>query len=338
MKGVLYHLTVPSSPLARCDAVVQEVRALRAHFGGDIVHLYPGRAPGTRFPRRWWGLHRLLYLLRIDQQVHCHHIYNPDPYPFAVLSWLRRPIIYTAAAGAQRAAPAMVRALARRCHTLVVATEDERTLLATWDVANVAVVRPGIELARFSYTPLPSGTSPTLLMASAPWTLAQFESKGVTTLLSLAQEMPDLHLVFLWRGVLVDEMRRRVRAAGLDSRVEVLDYQVDVNAILARVHATVVLAEGDAIIKAYPHSLLESLATGRPVLVSAGIPMAQDVTRAETGVVVESLAIAHLRVAVEQLLTDYSRYQKRVLAAQVGNWSTARVIADYEQIYSAVVP
>ena len=333
----LYHLTVPSSTLSACDAVVQEVHALRAHFGGDIVHLYPGHVPGTRFPRRWWGLQRLLFLLRADRQVACHHCYNPDPYLFAVLRLLRRPIIYTAAAGVQRADPTTVRTLAQHIHTLVVATEDERALLAAWEVTNVAVVPPGIEVGRFTYTPLPMGTPPTLLMASAPWTLAQFESKGVTALLALAQEMPDLHLVFLWRGVLADEVLRRVRAAGLEARVEVLNRQVDVNTILSRVHATVVLAEGNALIKAYPHSLLESLAAGRPVLVSAAIPMAQDVARQTNGLVVEKLDIAHLRVAVDQLFSDYPRYQQRVLAAHPNIWSQARVIADYGQIYATAV-
>jgi len=331
---LLYHLTVPPSPLSACDAVVQEVHALRTHFGGDLVHLYPGRVPGTRFPRRWWGLQRLPLLLRADRRVTCHHLYNPDPYPFAVLRLLRRPIIYTAAAGVRRANPATIRALARHIHRLVVATEDERAFLATWDVTNVAVVRPGIEVGRFSYTPLPPETPPTLLMASAPWTLAQFESKGVTALLALAQEMPDLHLVFLWRGVQADEMQRRVRAAGLEARVEVLDRQVDVNAVLARVYAAVVLAEGDALVKAYPHSLLESLAAGRPVLVSAVIPMAQDVVRQESGLVVETLDVAHLRSAVTQLFADYARYQQNALATRAEAWSQARVMVEYGQLYA----
>ena len=35
--SVLYHLTVPPSPLAACDAVAQEVETLLAHFGGELA-------------------------------------------------------------------------------------------------------------------------------------------------------------------------------------------------------------------------------------------------------------------------------------------------------------
>ena len=43
----------------------------------------------------------------------------------------------------------------------------------------------------------------------------------------------------------------------------------------------------EAIVRSYPHSLIEALVTGKPVLVSRSVPMADYVEQAGCGVVVE---------------------------------------------------
>lgn len=332
--NILFHLTVPPSARAECDAVVQEVHALHSRFGGVIDHLYPGRRPGTRFPRRFWGVMRWPLLRWAERRAVIHHIYNPDPYPFAILRWLRRPVIYTISAGIQARDAANARELARRVHTLVVATEQERDRLRGWGIENARVVRPGIDLARFSPAPPPPDLPPTLLMGSAPWTREQFRTKGVDALLALARRWPELHLVFLWRGILYEEMMRRVRASGLSDRVEVINERTDVNAVLARVHAAVILTTEDALIKAYPHSLLEALAAGRPVLVSRRVPISRDVQEADCGIVLEDVEISSLARALRALLADYEAYARRA-ADLSATFSQQRLLAEYGAIYRA---
>ena len=332
---VCYHLTVPPSSWAACDAVVQEATALQVRFGGVINHLYPGRKPGTRFPRFFWGLPRLLRLRHLERQVTVHHIYNPDPYPFAILPWLRRPVVYTISAGVQAGDRQNAQRLARRVQVLVVATEIDRERLNAWGIDNVVVVSPGMDLARFSSASLPSELPPTLLMGSAPWTREQFHTKGVKALLAMAQSWPDLHLVFLWRGILYQEMMQRVRTLGLDDRVDVINWQVDVNTVLARVHAAVALATGDAIIKAYPHSLLEALAAGRPVIVGARIPLGMDVQMASAGVLLETLTVPALTHAFQTILNDYDGFAQRA-AALGATFSLPHFLEQYADVYQRV--
>jgi glycosyltransferase involved in cell wall biosynthesis len=323
--------------MSACDAVVQEVEALRERFGGEISHLYPGRTPGTRLPRRWWGLQRLAYLRRAERKIGCHHIFNPDPYPFALLRFLRRPVVYTVVAGVRSADHAATGRLARQVTTLVVSTMADLKRLQGWGIRNVVSVCPGIDVSRFSYTALPADIAPTLLMGSAPWTREQFRTKGVDALLELAQQIPHLHLVLLWRGVLVDEIVRRVRAAGLERRVEVLTEQVDVNKILGRVHAAVVLAAEETLIKAYPHSLLEALAAGRPVLVSCSIPMATYVEQNGCGVVVEEVSAAGVQVALERLVQEYPDYQQGARDIDMRDWAVEQMLDAYGRIYNAAL-
>jgi hypothetical protein len=66
--------------------------------------------------------------------------------------------------------------------------------------------------------------------------------------------------------VLTDKMERRVRQMNLENQVTVLNKQVDVNKILAGVHASITLAATPGIVKSYPHSLLDSFPCrlGRP--------------------------------------------------------------------------
>jgi glycosyltransferase involved in cell wall biosynthesis len=336
---VLYHLTIPPSPWAALDAMVQEVEALRAlsENGGQVLHLCPGRAPGTRFPRRWWGLQHVPYLRRVEGQFDIHHIFNPDPYPLDILRFMRRPVVYTAAAGAQGADRKTVQRLAQRVHTLVVPTEAARAELNEWGISNVVAIRPGIDVTRFSHTPPPLKPL-TLLMGSAPWTVEQFKSKGVEALLEAAQARPDLRLIFLWRGLHLQEMERRIAQKGLKDRVTTINRQVDVNEALAQVHAAVVLADDTRLVKAYPHSLLEAMAAGRPVLVSRAIPMADYVERTGCGQVVEAVNFQSLLAALDQLEADYEACRAAALRAGRRDFSQQQMVGAYRQLYVSLSP
>ena len=155
-------------------------------------------------------------------------------------------------------------------------------------------------------------------------------------MLSAAQQAPHLRLVFLWRGVLAEEMERLVRRLNLEKQVTVLDRLVDVNQVLAGVHASITLAAAPTIVKAYPHSLLESLAAGKPVLVSRAIPMADYVEQAGCGQVVESVTPADVLAAIESLASGYEGLRR--VAQQVGqrDFSLQAMIASYGRLYEHV--
>ncbi|MFQ6100909.1 MAG: glycosyltransferase [Anaerolineae bacterium] len=332
---VLYHLTIPSSSAAH-DAVVQEVKALQTHLGGEIVYLNPARRPGSLYPERLYGLHRLLYLRRREATVRLHHVYNPHLFYFPYLRWLRRPIVYSVTAGLRLQQQYGDLKKLERLAAIVVSNERDRATLRGWGLENVHVVRPGIDTSRFSPAPMSPGPGCTLLAGSAPWTEAQFHSKGVEALLGAAEARPDLRLIFLWRGLLFEEMQARVAQRGLQARVEVIDRPVDVNEVLARVHAAVVLATDATLVKAFPHSLLEAVAVGRPVLVSRALPMADYVERTGCGQVVEAVTSEGVLAALARLETDYDMY--RTAALQVGqrDFSRQTLVEAYGRLYVSV--
>ena len=107
--------------------------------------------------------------------------------------------------------------------------------------------------------------------------------------------------------------------------------------MLARVHAAVVLAGRPGLVKAYPHSLLEALAAGRPVVVSGGNPMAAYVRDTGCGRVVARLETADLVEAIRELRQDYKAYRAR--AAEVGrrDFSQEDLVAAHRELYRALL-
>jgi glycosyltransferase involved in cell wall biosynthesis len=175
------------------------------------------------------------------------------------------------------------------------------------------------------------------MVGSAPWMKSQFQSKGIDALLETAQKMPNLRLICLWRGVLVEEMERRVRQMKLESRIEIINKKVNVNQILAGVHGSITLVTDPAIIRSYPHSLLESLAAGKPVIVSRSIPMSDYVDQNQCGSVVETVTSANIRKAIETLTEYYAKYQQNAQRIGTRDFFPQAMINSFQQVYQKIL-
>ena len=328
---ILYHIATLRPKHPKAEAIWQEIAALQANFQGEIAWINPNQVFRFYVPRLLFGFHMLRRLRRRESNLGLHHFYNPDPFPFPYLRLLRRPIVYSITCGVgQRPPPRNFFA-----NLAALAVTDERSFrqLSTWGFDNVVQVKPGIDTARFSHNPLPLGSEIRLMIASAPWILAQFQTKGINALLEAAQQTPNLHLVFLWRGVLAEEIERRVAEMGLTGQVTVRHGLVDVNQILAQVHGSVVLADQPGIVKSYPHSLLDSLAAGKPVLVSQAIPMADYVAQTGCGQVIESVTAAHFLEALEAFQTAYPTHQQTAALVGQRDFSQAAMLESYRRLY-----
>ena len=334
--SILYHLTIPRSAKPHLDAVVREAEFLRARFSGLIEYVNPALRPGSLYPERLYGMHALPRLRRMEDQVRLHHVFNPWLYRFPYLRWLRLPIVYSVT-GSLGPRPELrnLSGLAELSR-VVVNSQRDQLILAEAGLENVRIVRPGIDLSHFSPEPVPTGPGFTLLAGSAPWTRPQFISKGVDALLDAALARPDLRLVFLWRNLLTEEMKERVARRGLEERVEVIDRVVDVNQVLARVHAAVVLADDPTLVKGFPHSLLESLAAGRPVLVSKALSMASYVMEMGCGQVVHQVTAEEVLEALTRLEERYQASREAALRVGKRDFSRESMLEAYGRVYAEV--
>ncbi|MBI2441837.1 MAG: glycosyltransferase [Lentisphaerae bacterium] len=330
--NILFHLTSPEPPIPGTDAVLQEIETLRRHFGGECLQFYPLRRPSRIFPKCLYGVHQRAELRRLEPAVDLHHLYYATLYSFAWLGALNKPLIYSLVTG--------VGPLSNRGNTrwlkpirmIVSGNPRDEAALRRLCPERYRIIRPGIALERFTPMPLMLRDELILLVGSAPWTKRQFRTKGVDLLLAVAESLP-LRLVFLWRGFLRDELERRIARRGLTSRVEIINEAVDVNQVLARVHATVVLAETDNLVKAYPHSLMESLAAGKPVLVNERVPMADYVAEAQCGQVVSQFTPESLKLAIARLMDNYGDCQAAAFVRGRADFQLSSMLAAYGKVY-----
>jgi glycosyltransferase involved in cell wall biosynthesis len=313
--SILYLIATPPPVLEGTEAVLQEVEVLRRGFDGRMLNLHPLTTSTHRFPKQLVGLHRIAELRELESRSRVNHLYFPSPYAFPVLRLLRNPVFYTVTASLDISKKPRSCSQLRKVRRIIVSNDRDADILKSWGLANYAVIPPAIDSSGIKPAPLPLGAELTLLMASAPWSRGQFELKGIDLLLATAERLPFLRLILLWRGVLADELVRRLERYNLGKRVEVVDRKVAVSDYLARAHATVLLARDGRVVRSFPHSLMESLAGGKPVLLSHAIAMSEFVGAHRCGVVIRDMSVAAIGSAIERLRRDYAEltsYAERI--------------------------
>lgn len=331
--NILYHLTAPPPIISGTDATFQEMDTLQKKFGGQVLNAYPLSRPSAIFPRFLYGLHQIQTYKKMDRIYDLHHIYNSNFFYFPFLWLFKKPTIYSIVTSLSTQKPSRLVKSAELINTLVINNERDEKILRSLKISNYQRIRPGIDISKFFYLSGTSSSHFTLLVGSAPWVKRQFQEKGIDVLLQAACRIPTLRLIFLWRGLWLEELQLRVSNLKLNDRVEIINHRVDVNQILARCHASVVLSQSPALVKAYPHSLLESLAAGKPVLLSRSIPMADDVLANRYGEVVHSLELNQVMLGIERLMKNHDALHKNVIKLDRSNLSNETMLTAYDNLY-----
>jgi glycosyltransferase involved in cell wall biosynthesis len=328
-------LTAPPPAIAGTDAVLQDVAALRGAFRGEIVNLSPLKSSTRRFPKQLYGFHNIREIRNLESRCRINHLFFSFPYAFPVLRLLRNPVFYTVTASLdvtrKPPAPARLKRLAR----IIVSNERDAAVLEAWGLTNCAIIAPGIVTAGLAPTTLPLDRELTLLMASAPWIGRQFDLKGIDLLLAAAAKLPYLRLILLWRGVLADELARRVARLGIANRVEIVNRKVNINDYLKKAHATVVLAKDGGVVRSFPHSLIESLLAGKPVLLSETIAMADYVRSRRCGIVVSEMSMTALTSAIAMLMRGYEELARNAARIEPGAFSIAAMVENHRRVYAS---
>ena len=298
-----------------------------------MISLSPTRSLPPMIPVSLYGMHQIPALKRYNREVDIFHLFFPYIVSFRVLRYLSKPIIYTIISGIDekhlpRSAPPC---------TLVVSSSHEADILRSRGFPRVHVVRPGIDLSLVHVMPSQEPDSEFVLLAgSAPWNKRQFDTKGFNLLLEVLTRLPQIRLICLWRGTLFREWADRVKSLGLADRVEIIREKTDISEILSRCHAAVVLSATSDQVKSYPNSLMESLAAGRPVLVSRSNPMSYFVEDNGCGKVIEDLCLEELINSIREIMDDYSTFTRAASLAG-RNLSVTQMIDDYRHIYQNVM-
>ena len=272
---LLRHLGVPIRPLGDVRAY-HEIRATLEGLRPDLIAAHSSKA-GTlgRLAGRSLGL----------------------PVVFTVHGWAFTPGVPSLSAWMYRGIERAVAPLASR---IITVSEFDRRLALEARIApgdRIVAVHNGMADVPPTLRADPGSTPPRLVM------VARFgDQKDHPTLLralaGLREQPWELDLV--GEGELLAETRALAASLGLADRVRFLGQRMDVDRILARSQAALLVSNWEG----FPLSILEAMRAGLPVVASAVGGVAEAIRDGETGYLVPRADVEQLQDRIGRLLTS----------------------------------
>jgi len=234
-----YLYTSPKPKLNGTDAVVNEINILQTSFGGFKDSLFPLKNPTSKYPRFLFGLHSLKGILASEKNAKYNHIFSSGLFYMPFVHLLKKPTILSLTAGINSSLKLPSKKYLGNFKSIVVSNERDFKILQNLGLKNIRLIRTGIDTSKFESSHVPLQKNLNLLMASAPWELSQFKSKGIHLLLDMLKNTKGIKLTFLWRDILPTHMTKLIEEYGVQNKVQFINRFVDTNQYFRKVHGTI---------------------------------------------------------------------------------------------------
>jgi glycosyltransferase involved in cell wall biosynthesis len=322
------------------EAVASEVALLRRTFPRSVAW---GVSPNHWARLRWREgcVHPRLHLLFrattkvLERAFQINHIFGSLGDWFYLQGSRRRPTILTVAA---HSTPLASESLDRvdRFVTEHPGGRDELARLG-YNGSRVRLILPPVDLQRF--TPRPAPQAPfTVLFASSPADEAWLEGRGVRLLLELAALQPRTHFRLLWRpwGNALPIVRKWIQERDLKNVELDVGRQDDMAQQYAQAHMCIAPFTDPHWIKPAPNSVIESMACGRPVLVTPIVGLAEMIQEARAGAVCAATAEA-LSEQLDRVRVDWESYASAARSLAERWFGADRFLDEYRRLYAEVL-
>jgi glycosyltransferase involved in cell wall biosynthesis len=329
----------------------KEVFALKDHFPRSrIFGLSPNYTLKLSRRQRYLGMHvRFDPLFRIvgpllEQISDLGHIYGGMGEWFFLKVLGRRPLILTVAV----VAPPLEREAYAAVSCFVVhSPATARDLVARGvQTSAIRLIYPGADLQRFQPRPRAAAdpaffpdSDPSrfrILFATTPGRAEGIAARGVDLLREAARQMPDVDFLLPWRPWAgADALIQRVTADAPPNFMVQHGLVGDMRAAYQSVDATIAPFVTASDGKICPTSLIESMACGRPLLVSTEVGIADVV--AEGAGVVFAPTVDGLCGAVERLRSAPARYCTEARTIAERHFDLRHCMRQHEDLYREVV-
>jgi glycosyltransferase involved in cell wall biosynthesis len=322
------------------EAVASEVALLRQHFKPSIAWglshrhwLFCSRQRGFCVHPRLSGVFRGLTWL-VGAAFQLNHIVGSVGDWF-YLRGTRSPTVLTLATQN----PPVELALLRRIDRFVVEYPGGRDTLLQLGIEprQIQLIFPPVDLERFHPTPAPNEPF-TVLFASSPDVDDWLDARGVPQLLDAARLRPQMRFRLLWRpwGNSLEPVRRLIVQRRLENVEVVVGAHTDMPGQYRQAHVTVAPFTDANRAKPAPNSIIESLACGRPVLVSPMVGLANLIAEERAGLV-SSVTGEALAEHLDRLAADWESYSLRARRTAEHWFSADNFVASYARLYEKLL-
>ena len=343
------------------EAISKEVAQLQNHFANryNIANKYHTQYHVTihdlhldgignfTFQKKMKSYHFILYPLLA---LHTHlasrksainHIYTSlGDLPYLSVLNLKNTIL-TAAASSGYAKIKKRKSKLKKMRKIIVESERQKKQLLSIGIneQKIEIIYPPVDLDQFSYA-RPRGKF-TVLYASCPTRESDFEKRGIPLILDTAKKSPSVQFHLAWRGggypKIQELIKRLMRTTGGKNVTAKNEIITDMNLLYGSAHCTIIpYTKYDDFLKLIPNSALESLASGKPLLVSSKTEIARIVETEQCGVVFEPTPEG-LSKAVRRLQQNYAAYQKNCRKTAEKYFSKKVFLQKYETIYEQIL-
>lgn len=317
------------------EAISKEIEALSRSFKTSFVFVAsPQRGAWLR--RGVFCFYAKLYPLKfslplIERAFSVSHIFTSPNDLYFLSRLMNSRLVLTVTSLAPLLEPHFYEKLKK----IIVECERDKEYIISAGIEEdkVELVYPGVRLENFSYD-FPRGDRFSLLFASSPFERKHFQSRGVSLLLDAAKRLPTIEFLIVWRGRYSREILNLSRDL---ENVKVVDQRVeDINLLYSSVFATIMPFTTMEDNKSCPHSFIESLSAGRPVLVSNKVGVAGLVEKEGCGIVFPP-QVDSLVASIRKLERNYDAYQEASRRCAELHFSHKEFIDRYKRIYRKVL-
>lgn len=270
------------------EAIASEVDLLRRGYPKSVAWGLSHRHWVLLSRKRGFCLNPRFHLLFrlatrvLDSAFDLHHIFGSVGDWFYLNRSSRRPTVLTVAA---HSPPADVKLL-QRIDQFVVEYPRARAELERLGIEpqRIRLIFPPVDLMRFRPTPPPSSPF-TVLFASSPEEPDWLDARGVPLILEAASSRPGMQFRLLWRpwGTSEPIVRQWIQERNLRNVELRVGCSDDMAAEYRSSHATIAPFTDSTRAKPAPNSIVESLASGRPVVVTEQVGLAEMIREGHAG-------------------------------------------------------
>jgi glycosyltransferase involved in cell wall biosynthesis len=194
-----------------------------------------------------------------------------------------------------------------------------------------------VDVQRFCPAATPDGPL-TVVFASSPEKVDWLEARGVHLILDAAALCRDMRFRLVWRpwGDCLPEIRRRIEERGL-SNVELLVGRfANMASQYQAAHVCVAPFTRPDRCKGTPNSLLESLACGRPIVVTPEVGLADVVGEQKVGIVCAANAES-LAKSLDTIACDWAAFSRRARELAERRFAAERFLEAYDNVYKSLI-
>lgn len=225
-----------------------------------------------------------------------------------------------------------------RVHTIIVQSELQKKELqkAGMPEQNIKIIYPPVDLQQFSYHKA-TAKAFTILNASCPAKVRDLRKRGIYFLLDRDNFLTDVNIKYLWRAGEFSKFKKQLQYNTLKNSIFENKIHTDMNFQYAQVHCTIIpYLQLDEYLKTIPTSAIESLAAGKPVLVSSQTGVAEIIKKEKCGVVFEPNQESLLK-AITEIKNNYFVYQKNCRKTAEKYFSQESFLKKHEDIYNSIL-